>query len=77
MTKEQDTPFLRVKNLSVAYTSEGKVIHAVNNVSFDLEKGKCIALVGETGAGKTTIAKSVLRKLPDHAAKIESGNIEL
>lgn len=69
--------FLSVKNLSVIYTSEGKTIHAVNDVSFDLEKGKCIALVGETGAGKTTIAKSILRILPDHAAKIVSGSITL
>lgn len=69
--------FLSVKNLSVIYTSEGKTIHAVNDVSFDLEKGKCIALVGETGAGKTTIAKSILRILPDHAAQIADGSITL
>lgn len=69
--------FLSVKDLSVIYTSEGKLIHAVNDVSFDLEKGQCIALVGETGAGKTTIAKSILRILPDHAAKITDGSITL
>ena len=37
---------LSVKNLTVEYTSEGEVIHAVNNVSFELEKGKTIGLVG-------------------------------
>ena len=55
---------LSVKNLSVEYTSEGEVIHAVNNVSFELEKGKTIGLVGETGAGKTSIARAILRILP-------------
>ncbi|MDO4355244.1 MAG: ABC transporter ATP-binding protein [Clostridia bacterium] len=66
---------LSVKNLVVEYTSDGQVIHAVNGVSFDLEKGKTIGLVGETGAGKTTIAKSILRILPDPPAKIRAGEI--
>jgi peptide/nickel transport system ATP-binding protein len=69
--------FLEVKNLTVQYTSAGEVIHAVNGVSFSLERGKTLALVGETGAGKTTIAKSILRILPDHAAKISGGSIFL
>lgn len=69
--------FLSIRDLNVIYSSEGKTIHAVNQVSLDLEKGKCIALVGETGAGKTTIAKSILRILPDHAARIVSGSIIL
>ena len=55
---------LSVKNLTVEYTSEGEVIHAVNNVSFELEKGKTIGLVGETGAGKTSIARAILRDAP-------------
>jgi peptide/nickel transport system ATP-binding protein len=74
---ETNTSFLEVKDLSVQYTSAGEVLHAVNDVSFTLERGKTLALVGETGAGKTTIAKSILRILPDHAAKITGGNIFL
>ncbi|MDR2434527.1 MAG: ABC transporter ATP-binding protein [Treponema sp.] len=74
---ETNTPFLEVKDLAVQYTSAGEVIHAVNGVSFTLERGKTLALVGETGAGKTTIAKSILRILPDHAAKITGGSIFL
>lgn len=66
---------LSVKNLVVEYTSDKKIIHAVNGVSFDLEKGKTIGLVGETGAGKTTIAMSVLRILSPYASKIKSGEI--
>jgi peptide/nickel transport system ATP-binding protein len=61
----------------VEYTSGGEIIHAVNGVSLDLEKGKTIGLVGETGAGKTTIAKSVLRVLQMPPARIVSGQIFL
>lgn len=67
--------FLDVKNLEVIYTSEGKIVRAVNSVSFSLDRGKTLALVGETGAGKTTIAKTILRILPDRAAKIMGGSI--
>ena len=61
MAEKNKTPFIEVKNLVVHYTSGGKEIHAVNDVSFKLEKGETLGLVGETGAGKTTIAKSILR----------------
>jgi len=66
---------LSVKNLTVEYTSEGEVIHAVNNVSFELEKGKTIGLVGETGAGKTSIARAILRILPEPPARVPGGEI--
>ncbi|MCD7862756.1 MAG: ABC transporter ATP-binding protein [Lachnospiraceae bacterium] len=67
--------FLSVKDLVVQYTSAGDIIEAVNGVSFELGKGKTLGLVGETGAGKTTIAKSILRILPDHSAKIVGGEV--
>ena len=67
--------FLEVKDLSVIYTQNRKTVHAVNGVSFTLEKGSTLGLVGETGAGKTTIAKSIMRILPDVAAKITGGEI--
>ncbi len=67
--------FLEVKDLRVEYTSDKQIIHAVNGAGFSLEKGETLGLVGETGAGKTTIAKSILRILPDRAAKICSGEI--
>ena len=66
---------LSVRNLTVEYSSEGEIIHAVNNVSFDLEKGKTLGLVGETGAGKTTIAKALMRILPEYSATVKSGEI--
>lgn len=69
--------FLKVDNLAVQYTSGGEIIHAVNGISFELDEGKTLALVGETGAGKTTIAKSILRILPQPQGKILSGSIEM
>jgi oligopeptide/dipeptide ABC transporter ATP-binding protein len=76
MTNKNDA-FLSVRDLVVEYTAEGQVIHAVNGVSFDLERGKTFGLVGETGAGKTSTAKAILRILPDVSAKIRAGEIYL
>ena len=75
MSEKSNTPFLSVKDLVVEYTSDGQRIQAVNGVSFDLEKGKTLGLVGETGAGKTTIAKTILRILPDRAAFVRGGEV--
>ena len=69
--------FLKITDLHVEYTSGGQVVKAVNGVDISLEKGETLGLVGETGAGKTTIAKAILRILPQPPAKIRSGSIEL
>lgn len=69
--------FLSVKNLVVEYTTEGQVIHAVNGVSFDLGRGRTLGLVGETGAGKTSIAKAILRILPNPPGRIRGGEVIL
>ncbi len=70
-------PFLSVQDIEVIYTSGGEIVHAVNGVSFDLERGETLGLVGETGAGKTTIAKAILRILPNPPAKFLGGKILL
>ena len=69
--------FLEVKNLRVEYFTKKSVVYAVNSVSFQLEKGKTLGLVGETGAGKTSIAKAILRILPDVGARVPSGEVFL
>jgi peptide/nickel transport system ATP-binding protein len=67
---------LQVKDLTMHYkTSKGEV-SAVNNVSFIVKKGQSLGLVGESGCGKTSIAFSLLRLLPDNA-NIKSGSIVL
>jgi peptide/nickel transport system ATP-binding protein len=67
---------LQVKDLTMHYrTSKGEV-SAVNNVSFDIKKGQSLGLVGESGCGKTSIAFSLIRLLPENA-NIKGGKIIL
>ncbi|MGI6402809.1 MAG: ABC transporter ATP-binding protein [Oscillospiraceae bacterium] len=68
---------LEIKDLVVNYETEDATVHAVNGVSLKLERGKTLALVGETGAGKTTIALSILRLIQDPPGKIRGGSITL
>ena len=77
MEQNMEKKFLEIKDLRVEYTSEGKIIHAVNGVSLKLEKGHSLGLVGETGAGKTTIAKSIMRILNPVASHVRGGEIYL
>ncbi len=72
--KDRDV-FLQVRNLQVEYVTKEETVYAVNGVSFQLEKGKVFGLVGETGAGKTTIARAILRVLPEPPAKLMGGEI--
>ncbi len=69
--------FLQVQDLEVIYKTDLETVYAVNNISFDLDKGETLGLVGETGAGKTTTALSILRLLPERMAQITNGSIEL
>lgn len=67
---------LSIQDLSVHYiTKDMGTCKAVNNVSFDIYEGETIGLVGETGAGKTTIALSILGLIPSPPGKIVNGKI--
>ena len=68
---------LDIKDLYVDYETEDGVVHALNGMNLKLTRGKTIGLVGETGAGKTTTALSILRLIPDPPGVIRSGTIEL
>ncbi|MEP6355608.1 MAG: ABC transporter ATP-binding protein [Hyphomicrobiales bacterium] len=70
-----DQPLLSVKNLGVQFRQGGKVTDAVRGVSFDLFKGKTLALVGESGSGKSVSALSILKLLPYPAAHHPHGEI--
>jgi len=70
-----ENDFLSVKNLSVAYHTADGIVRAVNDVTFSMKKGEALGLVGETGAGKTTIAKAILRILQEPPARVEAGEI--
>ena len=68
-------PLLEVKNLSITFhTYQGKV-HAVRNVSFTVEKGETIAIVGESGCGKSVTAQAVMGLIPQPPGNIENGAI--
>lgn len=65
---------LEVQNLTTYYTTLRGPVHAVEDVSFNLDEGKALGLAGESGCGKTTVALSILRILPFNG-KILQGKI--
>lgn len=66
---------LEIRNLRVQYTTERAVGNALNGLNLTIHKGESMGLVGETGAGKTTAALSILNLLPQPAGKITGGDI--
>lgn len=60
-TKQMDQPFIKIKNLKKYYKVGGKELKAVNNVSLDIYKGETLSLVGESGCGKSTAGKTIIR----------------
>lgn len=66
---------LEINDLQVVYRTEEGEVKAVNDVSFSVKKGDTLGIVGETGAGKSTTALSVLRLLPERTGKITAGSI--
>ena len=66
---------LKVNNLHVHYVTDDEVVKAVNGISFELNRGESLGLVGETGAGKTTTALSIMQLVPDPPGLITEGEI--
>ncbi len=69
-------PLLNIRNLSIRFRLHGINIDAVKQVSFDLQKGRTVALVGESGSGKSVISKAIMGLLPANA-EILQGQIIL
>jgi peptide/nickel transport system ATP-binding protein len=68
---------LEIKDLSVRYKTDDAIVYAVSDLYLSLDKGETLGLVGETGAGKTTTALSIMRLLPDKIGIITKGKIVL
>ena len=66
---------LEIKNLKVDYETEENTVHALINVSLQITGGETLGLVGETGAGKTTLAKCIMGLLPQRTGRIRTGEI--
>ena len=66
---------LEFKNLVTEFHTEGKVVKAVNNISFTLNKGETIGVVGESGSGKSVTSLSAMRLIPSPPGKIANGEI--
>ena len=69
-------PLLEVRNLSVSIDSPAGEVQAVRDVSFSLRKGEVLAIVGESGCGKSVLCKSIMKLLPS-SARIKNGSIRI
>lgn len=68
---------LSMRNLSKTFGKGSSQVHAVQNVSLDVQRGECLAIVGESGSGKTTIANMILGVIPPTAGSIELEGVDL
>ena len=73
----EEAPLLQVRELTVSFITDGGVLRAVDHVSFDVPRGATVALVGESGCGKSVTAQAILRLLPSPPAQIDGGAILL
>jgi ABC-type dipeptide/oligopeptide/nickel transport system ATPase component len=69
------SPELNIQNLKISFDTPKGKLTAVNGINFHLNQGETLALVGESGCGKTVTALSILRLLPEPPAEISSGKI--
>jgi ABC-type dipeptide/oligopeptide/nickel transport system ATPase component len=72
-----DAPLLRVQDLVTTFRTDAGIVRAVDGVSFDMPRGTTVALVGESGCGKSVTALSILRLVATPPGRIQSGSVEL
>lgn len=73
---DEDT-VLRVKGLSVDFDTKGKVVNVLAGISFNLERGKTLGIIGESGCGKSMTALALLRMVPSPPGRITAGQVLL
>ncbi|NLD43662.1 MAG: ABC transporter ATP-binding protein, partial [Chloroflexi bacterium] len=69
------TPLLSVRNLRTHFYTQDGVVQAVNGISFDVEEGETIGIVGESGCGKSVSVSSMMRLIPQPPGKIVDGEV--
>ena len=67
---------LKVTDLHISFKAKGEPVRAVTGVTFSVDKGETLGIVGESGAGKSVLGLSLMRLLPDNTAYIPGGSIE-
>lgn len=72
-----EEPILKIQDLHVVYRTDESTVYAVNGLNLELFSGETLGLVGETGAGKTTTALSIMGLLPEKIGKVTGGSIVL
>jgi len=70
-----EAPLVDIQNLSIDFNTDHGTVHAVQEVSYAIEKGETVAIVGESGSGKSVSALALTRLLPTPPAKFVSGSI--
>ena len=75
MNQKNNEPLLSIQNLTVKFKTQEEIITAVNNISFDIPKGKTIGLVGESGSGKSVTSLATMGLIPMPPGQITSGKI--
>ena len=73
--EDKNEKLLQIEDLHIHYMSEGRKVCAVNGVSFEIGAGETIGLVGETGAGKTTMALAIMKLIQKPAGRYAGGRI--
>jgi oligopeptide transport system ATP-binding protein len=70
-----EQPLLEIKDLRVTFHTDDGIVHAVNGVSYSIDKGEVLGVVGESGCGKSVHALSIMRLIPMPPGKIGSGEV--
>jgi peptide/nickel transport system ATP-binding protein len=71
----EDRELLKIEDLKIRYVTDDGIVEALNGVSLSIGEKQTLGLVGETGAGKTTLARGIMRLIPDPPGEILGGKV--